>query len=640
MFSLAVPADLEGQNMPEKEDAIAHAIEQAEELTDAIDPPLKKPNGHPIGDEAGRIARTKSLNPKNNQSEMLVSLVNDANLFHTPEGMTFADVLVGDHRETLEIGSEEFSQLMTFRYFKATDRVPSPEPLKSATRLLEARARYQGNQHEVHVRVAKHAGNVYLDLADETWRCVEIGPQGWKVVSGSPIRFRRPKGMKPLPAPQAGGSVYGLRRFVNVASEDHFVLLVCWSVAAIIPSASYSILVLQGEQGSAKSTAATFLRSLIDPNIAPLRSVPRKEEDLHIAAMNSHVLGFDNVSKLPDWLSDALCRLATGAGQGTRQFYTNKGEVLFSAARPIIANGIEHFIEREDLAERSLVIPQLPIPEQQRRTTEDLNKEFNEARPRLLGSLLDLVSHALRSEITTDWLPRMADFGRNSIACETAIWPQGTFREAFMKNQDEAVENAIEADQIAATLRRMLLQTMQTMQTHNSQDRRASLAGTATTLLGLLNQFREESGERADGNWPKTGHALSNRLRRAEPFLRRAGIEICRTKEGHGHDRIIRIVMSIPEITKSPSAPSASSASDAPQTCEEADDVEVKEAVAKLQSGFDPKASAHPHSPAVSPSDQPQATRSVIAPGLKVVIAPDGRRIVVCPLQAESRDKT
>jgi hypothetical protein len=461
---------------------------------------------------------------------------------------------------------DKFSQLMSLRFFEMTGKVPNSEALKNAVRLLEARAHYQGDCHEVHVRIAEHDDSIYLELGDENWRCVEIGPKGWKLVSDPPVRFRRPKGMKALPIPKIGGSIEDLAPFVNVASKGNFVLMVCWLVAALVPSSSYPILILEGEQGSAKSTAAMFLRNLIDPNFAPHRGLPRKEDDLHIAAMNSHVLAFDNISKLPQWLSDAFCRIATGAGQGTRQYYTNEGEVLFSAVRPLILNGIEHFVEREDLAERSLVIPLRAIPEDQRRPMDDLTSAFDQARPRILGTLLDLVSHALRgvSELHSKWMPRMADFGRISMSCETAIWPQGTFKQAFLENQADAVEDALDADQVATMIRRLLTQTMQTMQTHNSQDKMVVVSGTATQLLAHLNKLREECGEKADANWPKNGHVLSNRLRRAEPFLRKVGIDIERTKKGHGHNRIIDIVISPPGVAKKLSASSASSALNGP----------------------------------------------------------------------------
>jgi putative DNA primase/helicase len=50
-----------------------------------------------------------------------------------------------------------------------------------------------------------------------------------------------------------------------------------------------------------------------------LRALPRSERDLAIATGNAWVLAFDNLSGIRDWLSDALCRLATGGGFATRQ---------------------------------------------------------------------------------------------------------------------------------------------------------------------------------------------------------------------------------------------------------------------------------------------------------------------------------
>jgi hypothetical protein len=78
---------------------------------------------------------------------------------------------------------------------------------------------------------------------------------------------------------------------------------------------------------------------LVDPNVAPVRSLSREERELMIAANNGYVLAFDNLSGLRNWLSDALCRLATGGSFAVRQLYTDDEEILFEAARPILLNG-------------------------------------------------------------------------------------------------------------------------------------------------------------------------------------------------------------------------------------------------------------------------------------------------------------
>jgi hypothetical protein len=77
----------------------------------------------------------------------------------------------------------------------------------------------------------------------------------------------------------------------------------------------------------AKTALSKILRELIDPNLARVRALPREERDLMIAANNGHVLAFDNLSSLPSWLSDALCRIASGGSFALRQLYTDADEV-------------------------------------------------------------------------------------------------------------------------------------------------------------------------------------------------------------------------------------------------------------------------------------------------------------------------
>jgi hypothetical protein len=239
--------------------------------------------------------------------------------------------------------------------------------------------------------------------------------------------------MLPLPAPVAGGSIEMLRSFLNVRSDSDFVLVVAWLLACLRHRGPYPVLVLSGEQGSAKSSFSAILRSLIDPNVAPLRALPRDDRDLFIAANNGHVLVFDNVSGLRAWISDTLCRLATGGGFSVRQLYTDQDEVLFNAARPVILNGIEQIVTRPDLADRAMSLTLEPIPEHRRRPEDELWPRVEVARPRILGVLLDAAVEGLKRLPTTHLpeLPRMADFAKWASACETALWPAGTFVQPF-----------------------------------------------------------------------------------------------------------------------------------------------------------------------------------------------------------------
>jgi hypothetical protein len=314
------------------------------------------------------------------------------------------------------------------------------------------------------------------------------------------------------------------------------------------------VIVLSGEQGSAKSTFSAILRALLDPNTAPLRALPREDRDLFIGASNSHVLAFDNVSGLPAWISDTLCRLATGGGFAVHQLYTDQDEVLFDAARPVILNGIEDIVTRPDLADRAVFLTLDPIPEERRRPEAELWAAFEAERPRSLGVLLDAMVQGVRRlpETRLDKLPRMADFALWATACETALWPAGTFWSAYCGNRDEAVEGVIDADPIAAAVRAVMAT-------------RTEWTGTASDLLGAL---AEAAGERVSKTktWPDSPRALAGRLRRAALFLRKIGIEISFGREGRARTRAIHIAATpshaAPENAGArPSASSAPSAS-------------------------------------------------------------------------------
>ena len=347
------------------------------------------------------------------QADILIDLAQSAELFHAPDGTGFADLDINGHRETWPIRAKGFRRWLARRFFEATGGAPSSEALQSALNVIEAKAHFDAPERAVHVRVGGLDGRLYLDLGDETWRAVEIDATGWRVIDNPPVRFRRAAGMQPLPAPVAGGSVEALRSFLNVRSDADFVLVIAWTLACLRNRGPYPVMVLSGEQGSAKSTFSAILRALLDPNTAPLRALPREDRDLFIAASNGHVLAFDNVSGLPAWISDTLCRLATGGGFAVRQLYSDQDEVLFDAARPVILNGIEDIVTRPDLADRAVFLTLEPIPEERRRPGAGIVGGVRgraPAHPRRAARCGGRRAWRCCRETRLDKLPRMADF--------------------------------------------------------------------------------------------------------------------------------------------------------------------------------------------------------------------------------------
>jgi hypothetical protein len=483
------------------------------------------------------------------QTDTLLNLAQSAELFHAPDGTGFADLDINGHRETWPIRAKGFRRWLARCFFETTGGAPSSKALQSALNVIEAKAHFDAPERTVHVRVGGLDERLYLDLGDETWRAVEIDAAGWRVIDNPPVRFRRAAGMQALPAPVAGGSVEMLRSFLNVRADADFKLVIAWALASLRNRGPYPVIVLSGEQGSAKSTFSAILRALLDPNTAPLRALPREDRDLFIAASNGHVLAFDNVSGLPAWISDTLCRLATGGGFAVRQLYSDQDEVLFDAARPVILNGIEDIVTRPDLADRALFLTLEPIPEERRRPERELWAAFEAERPRILGALLNAVAKglAMLPQTRLDKLPRMADFALWAAACETALWPSGTFWSAYCCNRDEAVEGVIDADPVAAAVRGLMAA-------------RTEWTGTASELLGALAEMAGERIAKAK-TWPDSARALAGRLRRAATFLRTIGIEIGFEREGRARTRVIRIITGPSSAPETGGArPSASSA--------------------------------------------------------------------------------
>ena len=242
-----------------------------------------------------------------------------------------------------------------------------------------------------------------------------------------------------------------------------------------------------------------------------------------IAATNGWIIPLDNLSHLSPWLSDALCRLSTGGGFSTRELYSDFEEVIFDCQRPVILTGIEEVATRGDLLDRSLIVTLPNIPEERRRPESEIWREFDEARPRLLGVLYDAISVALRNLPTTtvDRLPRMADFALWATAAESALAMQpGGFMAAYSGNRQAGNELALEASPVGKILMDFTAGT-------------SHWTGKASDLLTELEGHADDRTRRSR-SWPSSGRALSGILKRLAPNFRSVGVEVEMGRTGKG----------------------------------------------------------------------------------------------------------
>jgi hypothetical protein len=473
--------------------------------------------GHEGDGQADNSSPAAALKPeRKSTASRLVALAEGVELFHDSEQTPYATIKINDHQETWPLKNKGFRDWLARRFYQATGRTAGGQAIQDALGVLAGLARFDGPQLAVPVRLAEQAGAIYLDLGDRDWRAVEVSADGWRLLACPPCRFRRPQGLLALPAPTEGGRLEELKTFLNYGAEANWQLLVAWLVQAFRPQGPYPVLALFAEHGSAKSTMGRVLRSLIDPNKANLRSAPKEPRDLLIAATNSWVCCYDNISYLPDWLSDALCRLCTGGGSATRELYTDREEVIFDVQRPVIVNGIEEIVTKSDLLDRNLLLKLARIDKKDRIAERTFWRAFEAARPRLLGVLLTVLSGALRElpSVRLEELPRMADFAEWAVAAGRGRGEKaGTFLAVYEGNREEANEVALDASPLTAPLRELLVKNQ------------GHWEGTATDLLKELTALVPESIAKSK-DWPKKPHKLTGKLTVLSPNLRDAGMVV------------------------------------------------------------------------------------------------------------------
>ena len=456
-------------------------------------------------------------------STKLVEFVSSSNseLWHSPEQDAFITIEVNGHWENHPLRTKHIRQWLSKQFYEEESKVPHNQGLQDALGLLEGKAIFDGPEYPVYLRVAGHEGNVYVDIGDESWDAIEITPKGWQIIPEAPAKFRRPDSLHPLPRPVSGGRIEDLRKLVNAPTDDIWILSMAWLIQTFYPKGPYTILIINGEQGSAKSTFSRHLRSLIDPNSAPLRRPPKNEEDLMIAAKNGWTPCYDNLSGISRDLSDGFCVLATGGGLGKRQLYTDDEEHILYAQRPLILNGIDEVATRGDLMERSIIIHLPPIKNKKRRTEEEINIEFESIRAGVLGGILDAVATGLRRlpETKLDNPPRMADFARWIVACEPALpWGDRKFLEAYRTMSSNAKASMIESDFFTTAVYNFAIESLKPG---------ADFTDTVGSLLNILNaRSKIEPGRREPDGWPRTPRGLTNKLTRMAPVLRSAGVDI------------------------------------------------------------------------------------------------------------------
>jgi putative DNA primase/helicase len=462
----------------------------------------------------------------------------------------FATVLRDGRIERHAVRSRTFKAIVRLLYGDANPvavgrnggRLPRPaavpdQALSEALGAFEAMAQ-RGPERRVGIRIWRgEDGAVWLDLGRADWALVRIAPEGWYVVTAADVPLVRTSGLAPLPLPEPVGraaALNALRSQFNVGSEHGLMLLAAWLVCALFPEGPYAVLALDGEQGSAKTTVSRKARRCVDPHVADIRPLPKDERDLIVAARNARVLAYDNVSHLKPEMADAICRVATGAGWGERELYTNGEEYFTRVCNPVLLNGIPSLLGRADLADRALAVTLVPIADEERLSEAKVWAAFDAALPGILALLLDALALVLRDGpgLSLARLPRMADFAKLACAAAPAFgWTVEDMLAALERNWAGIFDAVVEADQVA--------KAVQALASERVSRNEGPWFGTSEELLELLNQRVPQ--EQRERGWPRDPTRFSMRLRRAAPALRKTGIEAIMPETGGRLGRMVEV---------------------------------------------------------------------------------------------------
>jgi len=475
-----------------------------------------------------KINLTDNDDRKKSQATLLIEIGRKGLLFHCQAGDAYTEVNQSGVFKTFKVRSKDYREYLSHELYLLTKKGANNNAITDALATLEARAKFDGKLIPVAVRTYFDDDTIYIDIGNTERKIIKVDSSGWTIIDKAPVKFVRKSGISELPTPEAGGKLMDLKQYLNINIDD-FPLIYGWMFCALANVKPFPILVLQGEQGTGKSTTSKIIRALVDPSTVPLRTPPKDTRDLLVSAANTHIVCMDNLSGISAEMSDCLCRLSTGGGHDVRALFTDNEQYLIELQKPIIVNGIDDVATRPDLAERAFIINLPPITNKNRISESELWNKFRTDKRLFLGCLLEGLASGLKhyKTLVLDEKPRMADMAQWVTACEVGIDFKGDFMDAHKQNQLQAIELSIEASPIGNVI--MVL-----------MEDRQKWIGKPTELFNVLTDM---AGVRVANSraFPASLKGMNNIIKRLTPNFRKLGIEITKRNDNGREYTIINL---------------------------------------------------------------------------------------------------
>ena len=463
-------------------------------------------------------------------------------LFHDEFKNPYARLKNGNKFEIVSLQDTNLVSLFASLYFKQEQKTVSRSSITDMIEALKGDAR-AAKQYVLHNRVAMHDGKIFYDLTNDGWESIMIDEKGWQVVANPPILFNRWSHQQAQVTPDKGtkGNIKKIFDHINMPDEQDQVLFLSYLVSCFIPNIPHPVMIVHGEQGSAKSTFTKMVKKLVDPSGMETIAINKNIDDFVQQLSHHYMPSFDNVSKLAYEHSDTLCRAVTGEGVSKRALYTNDDMFIHKFQRCPVLNGINTVAARPDLLERSVLFGLKTIDPKNRKLEQVLNDNFEKDKQIILVGILDTIVSSLNivNNVNLDAYPRMADFARWGCAIADALEiGQEVFMSAYQKNIALQSEEALDADVLA------------TIVTQYMTDK-AEISEPSSSLLSDIKKYADDNGMdyRADWGFPKSAPSLSKKLAQLVVPLRSLGIHVDVGYKNAKGERVIYIKNDTPDLS-------------------------------------------------------------------------------------------
>ena len=501
--------------------------------------------------------------------------------FNSPHAL----VKIKDYYDVLSLEGTKFKRYLSKLYYDSEDggnnkknKIAGTEVLNSVVHHLQADAEFSGKTIPLHLRTAWANSDtkdaIYYDMSDEKRRCIKVTKDGWKIVDNQiEVLFKRYNHLTPQVEPTISPQLVDddtdgidskmfevFTNLFNVKNKDDkdntLLLLKCYIISLFIPDIPKPVLVLHGEQGGAKSTFQELIKMLVDPSTTQTFTFPRDSNEFIQQLSHNYIVYYDNVSVIPDWVSDFLCRAVTGSSFSKRALWTNDEDFYYNFKRNLGINGIDLAATKADLLDRSILMETDRIDKADRIKLQKIWDKFNKIKPQVLGYIFDILAKVLQykeqhGEIDfPGGLNRMADWEEYAEIISRCMGnTEGEFQRVYADNIGIQVDEAIASSPLSMAV--IELMTGKT----------TTWTGTPTELFETLNEIAETTLKINTSKikvWPKSTSYLSRRLNSIRTNLREKGIDIKIGDKGSQDKRLVTI-SKVPSVASVPSKTDKSS---------------------------------------------------------------------------------